>query len=248
MSAHDRRNARPRKILEHDRPVALESRVAALPEWGARGKGQHVRQQVARDVHHVDHELAILDPHVDVGAEDEQLLREVGEIGLHADVALQGRDLLLRPQRERVSAGGRDDEAALGREVHHHPAQPDDLLTELRRRSTDAASDLDHALVQLRLDLVHDHLVANENLGDVGFELERGGIDDLVLFLDADGERGGFHVGGQEKRENVRYAGSGVRFAARGWTSRSTGTVRGRPRTVNRRPRPRLSAFTGAPR
>ena len=42
--------------------------------------------EVARDVHRVDEELAVLDADVDVRAEDEQLLREV----LHVLLARRG--------------------------------------------------------------------------------------------------------------------------------------------------------------
>jgi hypothetical protein len=42
--------------------------------------------------------------------------------------------------------------------------------------------------VQLRLDLAQDQLVLLQDLRDVGAQLARLRIDDLVLFLDADGQ------------------------------------------------------------
>ena len=54
-----------------------------------------MRQQVADDVHGVDHELAVLDADVDVRAEDEKLLGKVLHVLLDAQIALQRRDLLV---------------------------------------------------------------------------------------------------------------------------------------------------------
>ena len=80
VRAHDRRNAGARKVAEDDAAVRLEPGVPPLPERRARGQAQHVRQQVARDVHRVDEELLILDADVDVRAEDQQLLREILQV------------------------------------------------------------------------------------------------------------------------------------------------------------------------
>ena len=41
---------------------------------------EHVRHEVAGHVHGVDQEVAVLDADVDVGAEDQQLLRQVGHV------------------------------------------------------------------------------------------------------------------------------------------------------------------------
>jgi hypothetical protein len=48
-------------------------------------------------------------------------------------------------------------------------------------------------LVELRLDLLEDHVIALEDLGDVGAELPRNRIDDLVFLFDSQGEGGWFH-------------------------------------------------------
>jgi len=57
-----------------------------------------MRKQVSRDVHRLDEEVLVLDTDVNVRAEDEQLLGEVLEVLLHASIALERRDLLLRPE------------------------------------------------------------------------------------------------------------------------------------------------------
>ena len=57
-----------------------------------------MREEVAGDVHGVDEELAVLDPDVDVHAEDQVLLRDVPEVLVDPQVALERRDLLLEPR------------------------------------------------------------------------------------------------------------------------------------------------------
>src|SRR5690606_7104426 len=80
-------------------------------------------------------------------------------------------------------------------QVHHGATKPDQLVAHLGRRVTDAGADLDHRLVQLGLDLAEYHRILLEDLGDVALELPGLGIDDLVLLLDPDGERGCLHRG-----------------------------------------------------
>jgi hypothetical protein len=52
----------------------------------------------------------------------------------------------------------------------------------------DLRADLHDRLVQFRLDLPHDDVISLENLRDVRLQFARLRVDDLVLFLDADGE------------------------------------------------------------
>ncbi len=74
------------------------------------------------------------------------------------------------------------------------PAQPDQFAADLGGRLADAGADLDHGLVQLRLDLLaEDDLPSFEDLRDVGAQLAGRGIDDLVFFFDAERQRWGFH-------------------------------------------------------
>ena len=78
------------------------------------------------------------------------------------------------------------------------PLLPASSITVPRRRTSsarasagvlaDSSADLDHRLVQLRLDLAQQEMIAVENLGDVRLQLPGFGIDDLVLFLDPEGQ------------------------------------------------------------
>ena len=49
--------------------------------------------------------------------------------------------------------------------------------------------------MQLRLDLAQDVFVFLQNLVDVAAQLARFGVDDLVFFLDTNGQGGRFHRG-----------------------------------------------------
>src|SRR6185503_3337925 len=141
-----------------------------------------------------DEELPILDADVHVRPEDEQLLREILQILLHADVPLERRDLLSHPVGEWMRPRGRDLEPTFRREVDDRTAQPHELRAEIRRTATHLASDFYHRLVKLRLHLLEDEVIAVQNLGDIRTELACGGIDYLVLFLDAKSEARCAHV------------------------------------------------------
>src|SRR5207302_8007573 len=78
---------------------------------------------------------------------------------------------------------------ALGRIGKTAPAA-DDFLAQLVDAGADLGADLDNRLVELALDVVAEGRGARrEELGDVGSKLPGRRIDDLELFLDANGER-----------------------------------------------------------
>jgi hypothetical protein len=131
---------------------------------------------------------------VHVRAEDEELLREILEVLLHPDIALQRGDLLSHPIGEGMRAGGSDLEPALRGEIDDRAAQPHQLRAKIRWTSAHLAPDFDHRLVQLGLHFFEDQVIALEDLRDVRPELACGGVDDLVLFFDAEGEAWGAHV------------------------------------------------------
>ena len=73
-------------------------------------------------------------------------------------------------------------------------AEPHQLGPRLGRRLADLGADLDHRLVQLGLDLLaEDELALFEDLRDVRLQLPGRGVDDLVLFLDAERQRRRLH-------------------------------------------------------
>jgi hypothetical protein len=126
-------------------------------------------------------------------AEYEELLREILKVLLDSNVPLERRDLLCHPVGERMRPCRRDLESTLGRQIDDRAAQPHQLRAQIRRTPAHLASHLDHGLVQLGLHFLEHEVITFENLGDVRSELPRGGVDDLVLFLDAEGEGGGMH-------------------------------------------------------
>ena len=175
--------------LRYDlRPVVLPIQNGELVD-----SAEHVRHEIARDVHRVDHEIAIFDADVHVCAEDQQALREVAEVLLHAHVPLERRDCLFEPRREGMGAGGGDHEAVFGGESHHETAQADELVARFLRRAAHLRADFHHRLVKLRLHLADRDVVALQHLGDVRPELARLRIDDLILLLDAERQRRCLH-------------------------------------------------------
>src|SRR5258707_6640863 len=94
-----------------------------------------------------------------------------------------------------MRAGGRNAQSVLRRQPDHMAAQLGQLGAQLGRRLAHLAADLDDRLVQLRLHLRQHPVILLENLGDVGLQLPRFGIDDLVLLFDAERERGRLHRG-----------------------------------------------------
>ena len=93
-----------------------------------------------------------------------------------------------------MGAGGRDPQPALRHLLRDETSQPNHLVPSLGHGLAHLAADLDDGLVQLRLHLLpEDELVRVQDLGDVGGELPRLGVDDLVLLLDPDRERRRLH-------------------------------------------------------
>jgi hypothetical protein len=161
-----------------------------------------VRHEVAGHVHGVDQELPVVDADMHVRPEDEQLLRQVLHVRLHPHVALQRGDLLRGPVGEGVRPGRGHPQVLAGRQPDHHPPQALQLGARLRRRLAHARPDLHDALVQLGLDLAQHQVVVVQDLGDVGAQLPRLRVDDLVLFLDPDGERRRLHGSSPGTRVN----------------------------------------------
>ena len=82
-------------------PKVLSLGVAYLRSMNFKDLVNPYLQEVA-DEYRDSVSFAVLDGDVDVRAEDEQLPGEVLHVVLHAEVALERRDFLLLPRRERV--------------------------------------------------------------------------------------------------------------------------------------------------
>lgn len=147
-------------------------------------------QEVSGDLHGIHEELRILDPDVDVHPEDQVLPGQILKVFLHAEIPLERRDLLIHPRGEGVSACREHRASVLGCQVDDRPSKSHNLGADFGRRRAHPASDLDHRLVQLGLDALDRNLsVRIQDLSDVRTQLARLRIDDLVLFLDPEGQR-----------------------------------------------------------
>ncbi len=186
-------HAGPGEAAEDDAAVRFQPRVAPVPEGRAGGETEDVGQEVAGDVQRVDQEVPVLDADVHMGPEDQQALRQVLHVLLHAEIPLQRRDLLLHPGRERMGARRGDLEPVARGQLDHRAPEVHQLGSHLGGRAADLGADLDDGLVQLGLDLLQEAVVRLQDLGDVGGQLSGLRIDDLILFLDPEGERRGLH-------------------------------------------------------
>src|SRR2546428_569495 len=92
-----------------------------------------------------------------------------------------------------MCARGGDLEPAPGHQFQDLSPQPHQLGARLRRRVADFGPDFDNRLVQLRLYLREHEVIAAQDFRDVRLQLAGLGIDDLILFLDAECEGGGLH-------------------------------------------------------
>src|SRR2546423_557367 len=92
-----------------------------------------------------------------------------------------------------MRARGGDLESVPGHQFEDLPAQSHQLGARLRRRRADLGADLHNRLVQLRLYLRQQQVIAAQDFRDVRLQLAGLGIDDLILFLDAEREGGGLH-------------------------------------------------------
>ena len=148
-----------------------------------------MRQEVPGLVEDLDGLLMTFDTDVDVHAEDEVAAGDVLQVLDQLKVAVVLGDVLLLPVREGVRAGRGDAQAVLAGQVADDLAELRDFLAGLGDVLADAGADFDHRLVHFGFDpLAEDYLALVEHDRDVAAEFPGYGVDDLVLFLDPDGE------------------------------------------------------------
>ncbi len=191
-----RRNACAWEVAKDGAAIRLQARLASHPKRRARRETQDVWQQVTHNIHGVNHELGIFDADVYMCAEDEQALRELAHVLAHAEIALEGCDVLLHPRREGVRACGGDLQAVLRRQLHQPTTQTRQLTTRFGRRVAHLRADFDNRLMQLGFHLLSQHnLTCFEQLCDIRFQFARVWVNDLIFFFDTDAERwaGGGH-------------------------------------------------------
>ena len=139
-------------------------------------------------VHDLDRLLGVVDGDVHVHAEDELAPRDVLHPVDHRPVAVLRRDALPLEERERMRARGADAHASLARDAADEAAQRAQLLGDVGRGVADRRRDLEHRLHQLgvdaRLELVPGD--GGEHGVDVLHEIERLGVEQHVLLLDAE--------------------------------------------------------------
>ena len=93
-----RRDAGAREVRKDRAAVGFEAGVAAHPERRRGRERQHMRQDVARDVHQIDRDIIVGHADMHMHAEDQQLERQILHFVDHAFVALERRDLLVHPR------------------------------------------------------------------------------------------------------------------------------------------------------
>ena len=112
-----------RELVEHLAAIGLQPGVHAEPERRVGRQRQHVRQEIARVIHHVDRRLAILDADVHVQAENQVRARHQLHVFDDLVVALVGIDVLRAPVGKRMRRAGGQPQAVLLRQLDHVAAQ-----------------------------------------------------------------------------------------------------------------------------
>ena len=135
--------------------------------------------------------LGRVDRDVDVHPEDELAPGDVLELVHELVVAVARGDPLALEQAERMRPGGADAQALLRGELGHVAAQAPELAVHVGGRVADGRRDLEHGLHELGRDPRHELLLvdAREHRVDVLDEVERLGVEEHVLLLDAERER-----------------------------------------------------------
>jgi hypothetical protein len=182
-------NTGARETSEDGGTKRFQTGIASHPERRAGGEREKVREEIADHVHHVDGGLFVGHGDMNVHAEDQKGTSELLELLDNVFVAFAGGDDLVDPTGKWMSAGGGDlqsnafgggDELA-ARAVHFN-AQLADVFADFGAR-------LDDGLVHLAFYLFRDGRRGGRNqLHDVRTERAGGGVNDLELFFDTDGE------------------------------------------------------------
>ncbi len=108
-------------------------------------------------------------------------------------ITLEWCDLLLHPRRERMRACSKDLEIFFSSKADDRSPEPYNLFADLRGCMTDAASHLEHRLMQLWLNILDRDPAILQDLGDVGAQLAGLRVDNLVLLLNPERERWCLH-------------------------------------------------------
>ena len=211
------RQARARQLLVGGEAVALEAGVLALGERRRGGEHQQVRQEIARLVHQVDAQLVVVDADVHVHAADDEAAADAGQILGDGLVALALGRLLRAPAREGMGGGGDGRQAVLAGQPRHRRAQRLELGARRARRRVHLRLDLDLRFQELARHLAAQRLLAGleQRVRHLAHEVPARAVDEQVLLLDADGERGvlerhGAH-GGRETGRPLKGRRGGVR-------------------------------------
>src|SRR5712691_5587971 len=196
--------------------VGLQAGVATHPEGRTGGERQQVREEITHGIHQVDHRVAVRHGDVHVHAKDQQGTRELLQFLHDVLVALAWRNHLLNPIGKGVRAGrGHLQSHPLCR-CHQRAAGAVQLLAQLRNVSADPRAHLDDRLVKLWLDLfAHVRRGGGNQFADVRTKLQSGGINNLKLFFNADGEAV-THSGARPWGTRVEEAGPALSYSDRG--------------------------------
>ena len=128
--------------------------------------------------------------------EDQLDARDLLHVLHDRGVTLIGRNQLIHPMGERMRAGRGDAQFVARRQFCQLGSKLDDLRARASRITAHFGAQFDDRLMHLGLDLLlQDHLAARQNFLDVRSQFPRYRIDNLKLFLNADGKYVIFHPG-----------------------------------------------------
>ena len=186
LGAKQRRHTRARQLVIGGQPIALEPGAARLPERRGGRQRQKQRQKGDHAAHHVDPAVGVrhFDMHVHaaqhVASPDHLQIVHDGNVALLLGLHRSG------PQRGRMSAGGENGEAVLGRDCGHDLAQLAQLGAGVGRVGVRRGDDLDLGLQEFAR-----HPAVGRRLGCLEKGLRHApqhqlglGVDQEIFFLD----------------------------------------------------------------
>jgi hypothetical protein len=179
-----RRDTDARERAEDRRACRSQPGAVGAPERRVGAERQQDRDVHAHAVGDVDRLVGVVEPDVDVLAEDDLLARDEAQRADEVAVAGPGDDPLVLPHREGMRARRADHQVLASCGLVDLPAQRSQLVAGLDGVRARIGRDLQDRLHELRLDLAVRR-VLEERLDRV-HQVERPGVADHQLLFDAD--------------------------------------------------------------
>src|SRR6266511_2299970 len=206
VGADRRRGAGARQEAEHLCADGEHPRFLTREVRRVRGEREHERQPGQDRLQHAKAVVRARHPDVDVQTAHALAPSARTRILDELAVALVGRDLLPVRTACRMRPRSSNDQPVLARDLGRSTPQLGDPVDRLVGRGGDLVRGLDHRRVQLRLENAGQAAALGpcDDLLDRRYELQRLGVQDPKLLLDADGEgRSEEHTSELQSRENL---------------------------------------------